>query len=218
MITESIYIKNQLLAEAIVTFKRKSSITPSIEHRRDLHNARNAKLKLENDLHKANLLAKRVSENKFKWRNFYLLISQPQFIDWYYSMTGEVFVVDEAMADVLSAKFNIDYLINAYNKKLEKQALDDLFATNGYSALSSKNRRRIFMALATPAWANMKMIKSVYLERDQLNMQTDERYEVDHIIPIQGVTVCGLHVENNLRVITAFANRKKKNLLTCELI
>ena len=46
-----------------------------------------------------------------------------------------------------------------------------------------------------------------------LNKNTAEKWHVDHIVPLQGKNVCGLHVEYNLKVIPAIDNLKKSNRL-----
>lgn len=75
-----------------------------------------------------------------------------------------------------------------------------------------------------PLWADFLKMNQFYIERDILNMgiaindRISIRYEVDHIIPLNGKTVCGLHVENNLRVVTQKQNRKKHNKLLYHLL
>ena len=55
-----------------------------------------------------------------------------------------------------------------------------------------------------PKWANKNKIKEIYINRPK-------GYQVDHIIPLKGEFVSGLHVENNLQYLSAFDNRSKNN-------
>lgn len=57
--------------------------------------------------------------------------------------------------------------------------------------------------LATPKWANLDIIRDIY--------NNAEGAHVDHIIPLQGELVCGLHVENNLQYLTPEENLRKSN-------
>jgi 5-methylcytosine-specific restriction endonuclease McrA len=77
-------------------------------------------------------------------------------------------------------------------------------------------RRRSREKQATPAWLTddqvLEMERLYEMARFLTNI-TGIKREVDHIIPIQGKNVCGLHVPWNLQVLTAEENRKKHNKL-----
>lgn len=66
----------------------------------------------------------------------------------------------------------------------------------------------------TPTWADKQKIKKVYRECKQLTEETGVLHHVDHIIPVMGKKVCGLHVYENLRIITAKENLAKSNRFT----
>lgn len=78
-------------------------------------------------------------------------------------------------------------------------------------ALADSSARRAGLKTATPKWANRKLIKDVYKECINITTLTKIKHEVDHIVPLKGQNVCGLHVHWNLQIIKASQNRSKSN-------
>ena len=77
----------------------------------------------------------------------------------------------------------------------------------------TKARRRKHRE-ATPKWLTKKEkaeIRQLYQIAITMSKTTGEQYVVDHIVPLRGENVCGLHVPWNLRVITQEENLKKSN-------
>lgn len=64
--------------------------------------------------------------------------------------------------------------------------------------------RRARIAKAMPAWADKKAIRAIYSNRP-------DGHHVDHIVPIAGRRVCGLHVDYNLQYLPAKENLSKNN-------
>ena len=76
--------------------------------------------------------------------------------------------------------------------------------------------RKKHIRLATPKWLTKDQklqIRSFYEEAERLKSETGVDYEVDHIVPLRGGIVSGLHVPWNLRVITAAENQAKNRKL-----
>lgn len=72
-------------------------------------------------------------------------------------------------------------------------------------------KRRAAQYEATPAWADRKAIKQYYLIAQYLTFELGTPFSVDHIVPLKGETVCGLHAQNNLSILPAAWNAKKGN-------
>lgn len=66
------------------------------------------------------------------------------------------------------------------------------------------NIRRCALINRTPIWSELDKIRLFYENRP-------EGMVVDHVIPLQGKTVSGLHVIGNLQYLTVAQNRHKKN-------
>ena len=76
---------------------------------------------------------------------------------------------------------------------------------------SSVAKRRAAKARATPKWASIELIEKIYAQAEMIERRTGIKQHVDHVIPLRGKTVCGLHVPANLQVISAKENIRKSN-------
>jgi excisionase family DNA binding protein len=74
-------------------------------------------------------------------------------------------------------------------------------------ALAESRYRRMRM----PPWANSAAIKAIYAEAKRKTAVTGVEHHVDHIIPLVGERVSGLHVETNLQVLSKADNLRKRN-------
>lgn len=76
------------------------------------------------------------------------------------------------------------------------------------------NTKRAHIKRATPKWlsaSDRKKISEIYHLASTLNNGSG-RYHVDHIVPLRGKLVSGLHVPWNLQILTAQQNQRKRNV------
>jgi hypothetical protein len=104
---------------------------------------------------------------------------------------------------------------NAQYYKTNKQSMNALSAQwrqqNPNRCAIQSSHRKFKLNRATPPWSEATEIKVLYLKRDEFRVAFDVPFEVDHIIPIDSDTVCGLHVLANLQLLDKSLNGSKHN-------
>lgn len=89
--------------------------------------------------------------------------------------------------------------------KMRKRAVTRYAKDSSVAKFWGRTRKK-HIKKVTPKWADKAAIRAIYLN-------CPEGMQVDHIVPIKGKTVSGLHVEYNLQYLTPAENNRKKNKL-----
>lgn len=103
-----------------------------------------------------------------------------------------------------------------YKENKERQRKSRLIwcENNRFKINSYVNKRYALKKQRTPLWLtedDFWMIEQAYELAELRTKLLKVKFEVDHIIPIHGKTVSGLHVPENLQVIPAVLNKQKSN-------
>lgn len=102
------------------------------------------------------------------------------------------------------------------NRKYFREYYEKYYGLNSPDYVARANKRRAAKLNASPKWLTkeqIEQIKELYTCARMFKLYTGEEYHVDHIVPLQGENVCGLHVPWNLQVIPAKENLSKSNKL-----
>jgi hypothetical protein len=127
------------------------------------------------------------------------------------------------------AKAKIKYRENNKEEIAEKQAkyradnkeqlalyYKDYRKANKGKMNANNAKRHASKLQAIPLWltpAELEQIQEFYICAQMFKLYTGKEYHVDHIVPLRGKNVCGLHVPWNLQVIPAKENLSKSNKL-----
>jgi 5-methylcytosine-specific restriction endonuclease McrA len=118
---------------------------------------------------------------------------------------------------VIQARASAWYYDNyEHARKIRNEYSRQWIVNNPDKNTAKSNLYRARKLNASPSWLTNEQksqIDSIYwLARLQQELN-DEQYHVDHIVPLKGKTVCGLHVPWNLQILSAKKNMTKGNRL-----
>jgi len=109
----------------------------------------------------------------------------------------------------------------AYNKKYREDNPEKRAATNRKWEQDNPDKRNAITAQRraakkerVPKWLNKArkaQITELYAQARKLTAVTGIQFHVDHIVPLQGKNVSGLHIPDNLQILTEHENCSKSN-------
>ncbi len=89
------------------------------------------------------------------------------------------------------------------------------YATNNPGKVNANARKyKASKAKRTPPWLSKEQLREIeqfYVIAKDLSWLSLEPLEVDHIVPLRGKIVSGLHVPWNLQILPKSDNEKKRN-------
>jgi hypothetical protein len=93
------------------------------------------------------------------------------------------------------------------NKEHVKETSTRWAKNNPHKRAAGSAKYRATKLQATPDWLSTEQLKEI----ENLYKNCPVGHEVDHIVPLQGKEVRGLHVPWNLQYLTISKNRQKSN-------
>jgi len=95
--------------------------------------------------------------------------------------------------------------------KIRKEYAKNYRKNNAGLINANTAKRRSSKLRATPLWADLEKVKILYEKAKWLSNLMGKQFHVDHVYPLKGKNVCGLHVWENLQLLEAELNIKKNN-------
>ena len=131
---------------------------------------------------------------------------------WREANPGRAFELAKKYRDTnvekIAKQKRLDYLANPEKKHA---AVARWNAKNPAKCAATTAKHRSAKLNASVSWGNSFFIEEAYALAKVRAKVCGGEWEVDHIVPLQSDTVCGLHWEGNLQVIPRMQNKSKSN-------
>jgi hypothetical protein len=101
---------------------------------------------------------------------------------------------------------HLEYARAQSNERMLKWAKE-----NPERCAATEANKRAAKLQRTPEWVDYAKIAEQYELAASLTKETGIKHEVDHVVPLQGANVSGLHVHYNLQILTKSENSSKGN-------
>ncbi len=158
----------------------------------------------------------KASEYCEKWRQKFPEKSKQSRANFYAANRETELAKDKARREANIEAFRIKERESyARNKKQRQEKMKRWAAENKDLIAKYAADRRAARNKRTPLWLTDEQhaaIIACYSAAQMASEATGVLYHVDHIVPLRGKIVSGLHVPWNLQVIIATANLKKNNI------
>lgn len=102
-------------------------------------------------------------------------------------------------------------LRNKGSRQAALEALKNWKAANPGRVRNLRKTYKLRVQRQCPAWADRFAIDAMYEIAARLRQETGLDWHVDHIIPLKGEIVSGLHVHTNLQIMLGADNMSKGN-------
>lgn len=109
-------------------------------------------------------------------------------------------------------------VVNRMNARSKRKHLDavrerhrNYYAKERHRYIENAKLRSDRIRNKAPAWIDRRYVSMLRKICMRVTECTGVQWEIDHLIPLQGELVSGLHVHSNLQLLPAYANRLKSN-------
>jgi hypothetical protein len=122
-----------------------------------------------------------------------------------YGHSGERSVANKSCVECAARMSRERYQsLDEHKRQAELQRMQSYRQNNWPKFLAYRKEEHARKRTQTPKWADRKAIQKFY-------RACPPGFHVDHVVPLHGRYVCGLHVLNNLQYLPALDNLSKGN-------